>query len=61
MSKFDEQYLDLCEKIIKEGKVHHNRTGDDTVRILGYNFEFDLQEEFPILTTKQVGIKGPVI
>lgn len=60
MSKFDEAYLDLCEKILKEGKLHHNRTGDDTLRILGYNFEFDLQEEFPILTTKQVGIKGPV-
>ena len=61
MSKFDDAYLDLCEKILKEGKIHHNRTGDDTLRILGYTFEFDLGDEFPILTTKQVGIKGPVI
>ncbi|MBR1884248.1 MAG: thymidylate synthase [Clostridia bacterium] len=61
MSKFDNAYLDLCEKILKEGKLHHNRTGDDTLRILGYTFEFDLQDEFPILTTKQVGIKGPVL
>ena len=61
MSKFDDAYLDLCEKILKEGKIHHNRTGDDTLRILGHTFEFDLQDEFPILTTKQVGIKGPVL
>lgn len=61
MSKFDDAYLDLCEKILKEGKLHHNRTGDDTLRILGHTFEFDLGDEFPILTTKQVGIKGPVI
>lgn len=61
MSKFDSMYLDLCEKILNEGKLHHNRTGDDTIRIIGHTFEFDLQEEFPILTVKQVGIKGPVI
>ena len=61
MSKFDDAYLDLCEKILKEGKIHHNRTGDDTLRILGYTFEFDLGDEFPILTTKQVGIKGPAM
>lgn len=61
MSKFDNMYLDLCEKILNEGKLHHNRTGDDTIRIIGHTFEFDLQEEFPILTVKQVGIKGPVI
>lgn len=60
MSKFDNAYLDLCEKILSEGKLHKNRTGDDTLRILGYNFEFDLQDEFPILTIKDVGIKGPV-
>lgn len=61
MSKWDNMYLDLCEKILKEGKLHHNRTGDDTLRILGHTFEFDVAEEFPVLTVKQVGIKGPVI
>lgn len=61
MSKFDNMYIDLCEKILKEGKLHHNRTGDDTLRIIGHNFEFDVGEEFPILSVKQVGIKGPVI
>ena len=60
MSKWDNMYLDLCEKIKKEGKIHNNRTGDNTLRIIGHTFEFDLQEEFPILTVKQVGIKGPV-
>ncbi len=61
MSKWDNMYLDLCEKILNEGTLHHNRTGDDTMRIIGHTFEFDLQEEFPILSVKQVGIKGPVI
>ena len=60
MSKWDNMYLDLCEKILNEGKLHHNRTGDDTMRIIGHQFEFDLQEEFPVLTVKHVGIKGPV-
>lgn len=61
MSKWDNMYLELCEKILRDGKLHHNRTGDDTLRILGYNFEFDVGKEFPILSVKQVGIKGPVI
>jgi len=61
MSKWDNMYLDLCEKILNEGKLHHNRTGDDTMRILGHTVEFDVAEEFPVLTVKQVGIKGPVI
>lgn len=61
MSKWDNMYLELCAKILNEGKLHHNRTGDDTLRIIGHTFEFNLQEEFPILTVKQVGIKGPVI
>lgn len=60
MSKWDNMYLDLCEKILSEGKLHHNRTGDDTLRIIGHQFVFDLQEEFPVLTVKHVGIKGPV-
>lgn len=61
MSKWDQEYLNLCEKIIKEGKVHHNRTGDDTIRIIGHTFELDIAEEFPVLSVKQVGIKGPLI
>ena len=61
MSKWDQEYLNLCEKIINEGKVHHNRTGDDTIRIIGHTFELDIAEEFPVLSVKQVGIKGPLI
>ena len=61
MSKWDNMYLDLCEKILTQGKLHHNRTGDDTWRIIGHQFEFDLQDEFPVLSVKQVGIKGPVL
>ncbi len=61
MSDFDNKYLDLCEKILSDGKLHHNRTGVDTLRIFGHHFEFDLQKEYPILTTKNVGLKGPIL
>ena len=60
MSKFDNMYIELCEKILSEGKLHHNRTGVDTYRILGHTFLFDLSEEFPAFTLKPCSIRGPV-
>ena len=43
--------------ILKEGVEVENRTGTNTIKIPGYEFEFDLGKEFPILTTKQVFFK----
>ena len=60
MSKFDKDYLTLCEKILNEGIEVENRTGVNTVKIPGYFFEFDLEKEFPILTTKQVFFKNAI-
>lgn len=60
MSKFDKDYLTLCEKILNEGVEVENRTGVNTVKIPGYFFEFDLEKEFPILTTKQVFFKNAI-
>lgn len=54
MSKWDKQYLELCKKILLEGKEIENRTGINTLKISDYNFNFDLQEEFPVLTTKKL-------
>lgn len=54
MSKFDKQYLELCRKILKEGTKIENRTGVNTTKLPFHLLEFDLKEEFPILTTKKV-------
>ena len=54
MSKWDVEYLKLCKKILTEGVEVENRTGINTMKISDYNFNFDLNEEFPFLTTKQL-------
>lgn len=60
MSKFDNMYLDLCEKILVHGVKTESRNGI-TYRIPGNYWEFDLTEEFPILTTKKVGWKTAIL
>lgn len=60
MSKFDKEYLKLCKKILEEGKKVENRTGIDTIKIPSYHFHFDLEDEFPMLTTKQVFYKNAI-
>lgn len=60
MSKFDKEYLKLCKKILTEGVEVENRTGTNSIKIPSYNFHFDLSEEFPMLTTKQVFYKNAI-
>lgn len=60
MSKFDKDYLKLCEEILNNGVEVENRTGVNTINIPGYSLEFDLEKEFPILTTKQVFFKNAI-
>ena len=54
MAKWDIEYLKLCKKILEEGKEVENRTGTNTIKIPSYHFHFDLEDEFPILTTKKL-------
>ena len=54
------QYLDLLDKICREGVVRDDRTGTGTKGIFGYQMRFDLSEGFPLLTTKRVFLKGVV-
>lgn len=61
MSKFDTMYLDLCEKILNEGEYSQNRTGTATYKLPHQILQFDLSEEFPILTTKSVAFKSAVL
>ena len=60
MAKWDKEYLKLCRKILTEGKEVENRTGINTIKIPSYGFTFDLSEEFPFLTTKQLYYKAAI-
>ena len=60
MTDFDKKYLELCKKILTEGKEVENRTGINTIKVPSHHFHFDLGEEFPILQTKQLFFKNAI-
>ena len=61
MSKWDKDYLNLCKRILKDGIEVENRTGINTLKVPSHHFTFNLEEEFPILTTKQLYIRQAVL
>lgn len=56
----DRQYLKIVERILNKGYYDQNRTGIATYKIPHQIMQFDLEEEFPILTTKFVAFKTAV-
>ena len=83
MSKFDDQYIDLCRRILSSGEKITNYKKQDrrsiaatnaipdhvaqgssaaqTIRLPHQILQFDLEEEFPILTSKKVAFKSAVL
>ena len=83
MSKFDDQYIDLCRRILAHGEKVVNykktdarskttataipdhsaqaRSGARTIRLPHQVLQFDLFEEFPILTSKKVSFKSAIL
>lgn len=58
MNKWEQQYLDLLQKILDTGSDRMDRTWIGTRSIFGHQMRFDLSKWFPLLTTKKVYIKA---
>ena len=60
MNNTDRQYQEIADHIIHNGYAKTDRTGTGTTSIFGHQMRFNLQEGFPILTSKRVHFKSVI-
>jgi thymidylate synthase len=52
------QYLDLLQKVLKEGNKKEDRTGVGTISYFATQTRYNLENNLPIITTKEVNFKA---